>query len=60
MTLPRQCIDPAARKFLASRFVPPPNRPGIRNNLVRVVPSRSDSDQGAIRLDDTLTPSMSL
>jgi len=60
MTIPGQCIDPAAGKFLASRFAPPPNRLGIRNNLVGVVPSRTDSDQGAIRLDDTLTASMNV
>jgi hypothetical protein len=60
MTVPTPCIDPATAKFLASPFVPLPNRPGIRNNLVADVSSRIDSDQGAIRLDDTLTPSMNV
>ena len=60
MTVPAQCIDSATANFLASPFAPLPNRPGIRNNLVADVPSGTDSDQGAIRLDDTLTPSMNV
>ena len=60
MTIPSQCIDPAIAKFLATPFVPLPNHPGIRNNLVAAVPSANDSDQGAARLDYTLTSATNL
>lgn len=60
MTVPQKCINPAAAKLLASRFVPMPNRPGARNNLVTVLLNPANTDQSSGRLDYTLSPAMRL
>jgi hypothetical protein len=58
MSIPASCINSAAAKFLASPYVPLPNRPGTRNNLVAVLANPANTDQGALRSDYTITPAM--
>ena len=60
MTIPSSCFNGPAMSFLALPYAPLPNRSGIRNNLVADVPSSTDSDQGAGRLDYTLTSNMNV
>jgi hypothetical protein len=60
MAIPTGCWNSSISKYLATTYVPAPNRSGLRNNYVGVVGHPTDWDQTAERIDYVINPSMSL
>jgi hypothetical protein len=60
MTIPTTCFDPAMVKFIASPYLPPPSRPGLLNNYVKVLGRPTNFDQVAGRIDGVLSSKMNL
>ncbi len=60
MTIPSNCVDPAIAKFLASPYVPMPNRSGLVNNFGKALLATTTFDQVAGRIDYVLNSKMNL
>jgi hypothetical protein len=59
-TIPQNCWNSSTAQFLASQYVPVPNRAGLVNNLVAVTRQPVDFNQYAGRIDYILNSKMNL